>query len=60
MGSQFFRKRQGAAVLKHGILRRYLLVFVMKAGRWAPERRVVYLDGYAGPGMYLDANLGLH
>lgn len=45
----YFEKKQAAAVLKHGILRRYLHVFVSKTG--SPAGEVVYVDGYAGPGL---------
>jgi three-Cys-motif partner protein len=58
MASDFFGKRQGAAVLKHGILEQYLPVFVAKTGSYAPGRQVAYLDGYAGPGAYDDGAPG--
>ncbi|MFG3699904.1 three-Cys-motif partner protein TcmP [Micromonospora sp. NPDC047620] len=45
----FFRSRKAAAVLKHGILKRYPVVFASKTGRGNP---VVFLDGYAGRGEY--------
>lgn len=48
----FFVAPQPAAVLKHGILRRYVTVFASKTGAGAPGKKVVYLDGYAGPGRY--------
>lgn len=54
----FFKERQPAAVLKHGILGRYLQPFASKTGMTAPGRRVVYLDGYAGPGTYDDGTPG--
>ncbi|MEX1126282.1 MAG: three-Cys-motif partner protein TcmP [Acidimicrobiia bacterium] len=54
----FFIERQPAAVLKHGILRRYLQPFASKTGVNAPDRRVVYLDAYAGPGTYSDGAPG--
>lgn len=56
--STFFEERQPAAVLKHGILRRYLHPFASKTGKFAPDQRVVYLDGYAGPGTYSDGTPG--
>jgi three-Cys-motif partner protein len=56
--SQFFREQRPAAVLKHGILRRYLHVFASKTGSTAPGRRVAYLDGYSGPGEYEDGTRG--
>lgn len=52
----FFVTRQAAAVLKHGVLGRYLPVFVTMAGTGA--REVVLLDGYAGPGRYDDDSAG--
>jgi three-Cys-motif partner protein len=48
----FFDEQRAAAVLKHGILRRYLEVFARKTGVRSSGRRVVFLDGYAGPGAY--------
>lgn len=50
--TEFFTERQGAAVLKHGILRRYLAVFTGKVGSTAEGHRVCFLDAYAGPGEY--------
>ena len=54
----FFHERQPAAVLKHGILGRYLHPFASKTGATALNHRVVYVDGYAGPGVYSDGTLG--
>ena len=54
----FFKDRRPAAILKHGILRRYLYPFVSKTGKYARDHRVVYLDGYAGPGTYSDGAPG--
>ena len=51
-GQDFFDERQGAAVIKHGILRRYLPIFAGKTGSTSESGRVVYLDGYAGAGVY--------
>jgi three-Cys-motif partner protein len=56
--SPFFRQQRPAAVLKHGILRRYLRVFASKTGSTARDRRVAYLDGYSGPGEYQDGTPG--
>jgi three-Cys-motif partner protein len=53
---EFFTRRQAAAVLKHGVLARYLTVFTTMAGTGAQE--VVLLDGYAGPGRYEDGTAG--
>jgi len=52
----FFEDRQGAAVLKHGILRRYLPVFTGKLG--VISNRVAYLDAYAGSGTYASGATG--
>ena len=52
----FFQQKQAAAVLKHGILRRYPSVFATMAG--VSGNRVVYFDGYAGPGRYEDGSPG--
>jgi three-Cys-motif partner protein len=48
----FFSTRKAAAVFKHGILKRYPVVFASKTGRDVKEHRVVFLDGYAGRGEY--------
>lgn len=49
---RFFQTKQAAAVLKHGILARYPTVFTTMTGVGRADGRVVYLDGYAGPGRY--------
>lgn len=49
---RFFQTKQAAAVLKHGILARYPTVFATMTGYGRADGRVVYLDGYAGPGRY--------
>ena len=49
---KFFQEKQAAAVLKHGILKRYPDVFTAKTGSAALAGKVVYLDGFAGPGRY--------
>ncbi|MGW4815195.1 three-Cys-motif partner protein TcmP [Kitasatospora cineracea] len=56
--SPFFVSRKAAAVLKHAILRQYVVPFASKVGKYAPNGRVVYLDGYAGPGRYEDGTPG--
>ncbi|MGW4528802.1 three-Cys-motif partner protein TcmP [Amycolatopsis sp. NPDC004378] len=48
----FFQRKQAAAVLKHGVLMRYPPVFATMTGSTSDGGRVVYLDGYAGPGRY--------
>jgi three-Cys-motif partner protein len=57
-GSQFFVSKKAAAVLKHETLRQYIIPFASKVGSYATGRRVVYLDGYAGPGRYADSTPG--
>lgn len=52
----FFEDRQGAAVFKHGILRRYLPVFTGKLG--TISARIAYLDAYAGSGTYASGAKG--
>jgi three-Cys-motif partner protein len=54
----FFQRRQAAAVLKHGILKRYPTVFATMTGRRSTGGRVLYLDGHAGPGRYEDGSPG--
>jgi three-Cys-motif partner protein len=49
---KFFEDQQAAAVLKHGILRRYLPTYARKVGSRSPGGRVAYLDAYAGAGAY--------
>jgi three-Cys-motif partner protein len=46
------------AVLKHGVLRTYLTVFATMTGSRSVSGRVVFLDGYAGPGRYEDGSAG--
>lgn len=54
---KFFQRPQAAAVLKHGVLRRYSTVFATMAGS-ATTGRVAYFDAYAGPGRYGDGSPG--
>lgn len=56
--SPFFVSKKAAAVLKHALLDQYLVPFAAKTGRWAEDKRVVYIDGYAGPGRYKDGTAG--
>ncbi|WP_165162687.1 three-Cys-motif partner protein TcmP, partial [Candidatus Protofrankia datiscae] len=57
-GEGFFQRRQAAAVLKHGVIRRYAPVFTTMTGSTSVDHRVVYLDGYAGRGGYDDGSPG--
>ncbi|MDQ4032260.1 MAG: three-Cys-motif partner protein TcmP [Actinomycetota bacterium] len=54
---EFFAQQRTAAAFKHGILKRYPVVFAGKAGS-ITSGRVVFLDGYAGPGRYDDGSPG--
>lgn len=54
----FFVSKSAAAVLKHGILTRYLPPFISKVGSTSAGNRVALLDGYAGPGRYGDNTPG--
>jgi len=55
---EFFRKKRAPAVLKHGVLSRYLVPFTTKTSSAATGGRVVVLDGYAGSGRYDDGSAG--
>ncbi|MCK9895650.1 three-Cys-motif partner protein TcmP [Frankia sp. AgB32] len=55
---EFFQRRQAAAVLKHGVVRRYSTIFTTMTSTHSSGRRVVYLDGYAGRGGYEDGTPG--
>ncbi len=57
-GQPFFVSKKAAAVLKHGILKRYIKPWASKVGSTAEGKRVVYVDGYAGPGRYADGTDG--
>jgi three-Cys-motif partner protein len=56
--SGFFSERKAAAVLKHGVLSRYVTVFAAKTGSTSTGSRVLVLDGYAGDGRYDDNSPG--
>ncbi len=53
----FWDTRQAAAVLKHEVLLRYVVVFASKTGSQS-RGRVNFFDGYAGPGQYDDVSPG--
>jgi three-Cys-motif partner protein len=55
--AEFFAERRAAAAFKHGILKRYPVVFASKAGS-VTAGRVAFLDGYAGQGQYDDGSPG--
>ena len=52
----FFATPQGAAIMKHTVLKGYIRLFVNKLG--STHSTVHYLDGYAGPGVYGDGSGG--
>ncbi len=54
----FFSQKRAAAVLKHGILSRYVQPFATKTSSASTGGRVVVLDGYAGEGRYEDGSPG--
>lgn len=53
----FFGQRNAQAVLKHGVLTRYVHYFAGRAGT-ATQSRVAFIDGYAGEGRYKDGSPG--
>ncbi len=48
----FAEEKDPAAILKHGVLKRYLSKFAGATSSTSPGRRVGFLDGYAGEGEY--------
>jgi three-Cys-motif partner protein len=54
----FSEDKKAAAVLKHGVLRRYLAIFGGALSTTSPGRRVGFLDGYAGEGEYYNPTTG--
>ncbi|MCZ7533829.1 MAG: three-Cys-motif partner protein TcmP [Acidimicrobiia bacterium] len=58
MTDQFFTEKQGAAAMKHAILKRYLPGFVGATGSTSTDHVVYYIDGYSGPGQYDDGEAG--
>jgi three-Cys-motif partner protein len=54
--SPFFVSKKAAAVLKHAILRQYVVPWAVKVG--TSGRRVAFIDGFAGPGRYADGTEG--
>jgi len=53
----FFDEQQPQAVFKHGLLGRYASYFAGPAGAGG-DGRILYVDGYAGPGRYDDGSAG--
>ncbi|MBQ9915863.1 MAG: three-Cys-motif partner protein TcmP [Microbacterium sp.] len=57
--TNFFADGKGpAAVLKHGVLKRYLSKFAGATSSTSPGNRVGFLDGYAGEGEYVNPTTG--
>jgi three-Cys-motif partner protein len=54
----FWARRKAAAILKHAILRGYVVPFASKTGSSSQGKRVVAIDGYAGAGSYDDGSPG--
>jgi three-Cys-motif partner protein len=58
--ADFFNDEKGAAaVLKHGVLKRYAAKFMAKTSSTSKDQRVGFLDGYAGQGEYLNPITGV-
>lgn len=51
--------KKAAAVLKHGVLRRYLAKFSGATSSTSSGKRVAYIDGYAGEGEYVNPRTGV-
>lgn len=56
--SNFHKTKKSAAVLKHAIINQYATPFASKTGSTSIDHRVAFIDGYAGPGRYEDAEEG--
>jgi len=54
---RFFASRRATALMKHALLT-YLVPFAAKAGSRSVDGRVCFIDGYAGPGRYIDQTPG--
>jgi three-Cys-motif partner protein len=51
--------KKAAALLKHAVLRRYLATFTARLGSTSLGHRVGFVDGYAGPGTYVNLKSGV-
>ncbi|GAB2677473.1 three-Cys-motif partner protein TcmP [Kribbella swartbergensis] len=58
MNQQFHKSKKSAAVLKHAIIDSYATPFASKTGSRSKDKRVAFIDGYAGPGRYADGAEG--
>src|ERR1700730_15263935 len=56
--ARFFQQKQGAAFLKHAIIRRHYPKFAGKTGSTSEGHRVYVLDAYARQGSYDDGPPG--
>ena len=54
----FHENKKSAAVLKHAIINSYATPFGSKTGSTSKDKRVAFIDGYAGPGRYEDGAEG--
>lgn len=57
-GGVYWQGKALPSVFKHDLLRRYIPPFGGMTGAQAQDRRVVYLDGYAGEGRYENGEPG--
>jgi len=55
----FVADKKAAAVLKHGVLKRYLAKFAGATASTSPGGQVGFLDGYAGEGAYTNPRTGV-
>lgn len=49
---EFWSRKQSAAVLKHAVLKNYLIPFTMMTAGANSKFQAWFVDGYAGPGQY--------
>ena len=56
MSYSFFNERKDWSEIKHRILKKYLQPYCYKLGSWNKE--IFYVDGFAGPGVYKDGDIG--
>ena len=54
----YWDRPRAHSLLKHSLLGGYLPVFATKTASSRPDRRVVFVDGYAGAGRYRDGSPG--
>lgn len=56
MSYSFFNERKEWSEIKHRLLEKYLQPYCYKLGSWNKE--IIYVDGFAGPGIYRDGSRG--